>query len=223
MPTWSEDLYSFYLDLNPIPRLPNGVEWLLPYQREEVQKTLKQFLNKYFHDQRKRKLVLGINPGRFGAGVTGINFTAPKQLTDHCGIAHGFGTKSELSAEFVYAVVQAYGGVSNFYQDYFIGSVCPLGFVQNGKNINYYDDKELWQLVKPFIVESISKLTSLRIDPSVCVCMGGEKNYRHLSLLNNEYKWFKEIRTVPHPRFIMQYQRKKLDEYITLYLEVLKK
>ena len=101
---------------------------------------VKAFLQKYFNDVRKRKLILGINPGRFGAGITGVNFTAAKQLTDECGIEHPFSNGSELSAEFIYAMIKAYGGPEKFYNKFFIGSVCPLGFVKAGKNINYYDD-----------------------------------------------------------------------------------
>lgn len=223
MKTWAENLYSFYTGLKPVTQLPNEVEWLLPYQSIEVQQVLRQFLTKYFNDKNKRKLILGINPGRFGAGVTGINFTAPKQLSDYCHIKHPFVRKSELSAEFVYSFINAYGGPELFYRDFFIASVCPLGFVKHGKNINYYDDKDLWETVRPFIINSISQVVSFNVDTSFCVCMGGEKNHRFLSLLNDEHRWFKKIIPLPHPRFIMQYQRKNLEEYINLYLEVLRK
>ena len=139
---------------------------------------VKRFLQKYFNDTGKRKLFLGINPGRFGAGVTGVNFTAAKQLTTDCGIEHSFGKQSELSAEFIYAMINAYGGPARFYHHHFIGSVCPLGFVKDGKNINYYDDKELQTAVEPFIIESIEKQLSFPVDNSTCLCIGGEKNYK---------------------------------------------
>lgn len=223
MKNWADDLYAFYTNLRPVNDLPNNIEWLLPYQQKQVQDALQQFLLKFYNDRHKRKLLLGINPGRFGAGITGINFTAPRQLLDHCKMDHSFGNKSELSAEFVYAVIQAYGGVQKFYGDFFIGSVCPLGFVQQGKNLNYYDDKELLKMVEPFIIDSISRFASLNIDHSNCICIGGEKNFRYLSTFNNQHKWFKEIVTLPHPRFIMQYKRKNLEDYVKLYLQVLKK
>jgi len=34
-----------------------------------------KFYKKYYNDNNPRFLILGINPGRFGAGVTGIPFT----------------------------------------------------------------------------------------------------------------------------------------------------
>ena len=181
------------------------------------------FLQKYFNDSGKRKLFLGINPGRFGAGVTGVNFTAPKQLTEICSIPHSFSKQSELSAEFIYATIEAYGGPAAFYHHHFIGSVCPLGFVKEGKNINYYDDKELQNAVEPFIIESINTQLSFPVDATTCFCIGGEKNFKYLDGLNKRYKWFGEIVPLPHPRFIMQYRRKQIPQFIQLYLDAIKK
>ena len=184
---------------------------------------VQQFLQKYFNDSCKRKLFLGINPGRFGAGVTGVNFTAPKQLTEECGIDHPFKKQSELSAEFIYTMINGYGGPEKFYQHFFIGSVCPLGFVKGGKNINYYDDKQLQEAVTPFIIESIEKQLIFPVDRSRCLCIGGEKNFKYLSGLNVKHKWFSEIIPLPHPRFIMQYRRKQIEPFVKMYLDAIKK
>jgi hypothetical protein len=223
MKTWADHLFEFYASLQPRQKLPNDVLWLYPQQSEEVMQVVQQFLLKYFNDARKRKLFFGINPGRFGAGVTGVNFTAPKQLTEECGIEHPFKKQSELSAEFIYAMINSYGGPEKFYQRHFIGSVCPLGFVKGGKNINYYDDKELQAAVTPFIVESIEKQLSFPVDLSRCLCIGGDKNFTYLSGLNAQYKWFKEIIPLPHPRFIMQYRRKQIEPFIQMYLDAIEK
>jgi len=222
MKTWAEQLYEFYSSLQPRQTLLNGVEWLYPQQEEEVMKVVKAFLQKYFNDTQQRKLILGINPGRFGAGITGVNFTAAKQLTDECGIEHPFKNGSELSAEFIYAMINAYGGPEKFYSNFFIGSVCPLGFVKGGKNINYYDDKELQSAITPFIVDSIEKQLSFSVDRTHCLCIGGEKNYKYLSGRNEKYKWFNKITPLPHPRFIMQYRRKQLNDFIQIYLDALR-
>lgn len=221
--TWAEELFSYYGALKPDIDLPNGVEWLYPQQHTEVLQVLQTFLLKYYNDKEPRTLMLGINPGRFGAGVTGINFTAPKQLTEDCFIPHGLKNGSELSAEFIYNMIHAFGGVDHFYAQYFIGSVCPLGFVQSGKNINYYDDKALLSAVEPFIIRSMNALAALSITKNKCICIGGEKNYKHLARLNAAHQWFDEIVSVPHPRFIMQYQRKHKEAYIQQYLDALKK
>lgn len=223
MKTWAEHLYAFYSSLHPTQKLPGDVLWLYPQQKEEVLQVVNTFLQKYFDDTRERRLLLGINPGRFGAGVTGVNFTAARQLTEACGIEHPFGRGSELSAEFIYAMIEAYGGPEKFYGDYFIGSVCPLGFIKGGKNINYYDDKELQHAVEPFIIESIQKQLTFPVDRERCLCIGGEKNFRYLSRLNERFQWFNEIVPLPHPRFIMQYRRKEIAPFIQQYLDALQK
>jgi hypothetical protein len=219
MNTWADILFNFYTHLHP-PALPAGVSWLYPQKQKEVQTVLKKFLEKYYSDDGERTLLLGINPGRFGAGITGVNFTAPKQLRENCHIENPF-KGSELSAEFIYEMINAYGGVEKFYGNYFIGSVCPLGLVEHGKNLNYYDNRELLKTIQPFITENLSQLIAYKINNEQCVCIGGEKNFKYLSSLNEKFNWFKRIVTVPHPRFIMQYKRKYMHDYINLYLELL--
>ena len=217
----SEKLVKYYTQLKPPANLPKGIEVLFPQKDNQVIEIVAKFFKTYFNDNNSRRLMLGINPGRYGAGITGVNFTAPKQLKENCGIDHHFKLTSELSAEFIYEMIIAYGGVNKFYLDWFIGSVCPLGFIKNSKNINYYDDKKLMEAVTPFIIDCINKQVAMDFDTDKCLCIGGEKNFKFLSGLNAEHKWFKEIIPLPHPRFILQYRRKQKDQYIHQYLMAL--
>jgi len=218
---FSQQLLQFYKELSPPGKLPTGVNILYPQQDAAVMCLLEQFLASFYDDNNQRRLMLGINPGRFGAGLTGINFTAPRQLKDNCGIPQHLGNSSELSAEFIYEMIEAYGGAKQFYSHWFIGAVCPLGFVKDGKNMNYYDDKKLTQAVTPFIVESIQRQLSFNFNTDYCVCIGGEKNFNFLAGLNEKHHWFQQIIPVPHPRFIMQYRRKQKNVYIQQYLAAL--
>src|SRR4051794_32923758 len=113
--TWAQHLLSFYDDLKPPKNLPGDIEWLYPQKDPAVMNIVKRFLLQYYNDEKPRRILLGINPGRFGAGVTGVNFTAPRQLKDQCGIDHEFKNQSELSAEFIYEMINAYGGAEKFY------------------------------------------------------------------------------------------------------------
>ena len=182
-----------------------------------------QFIEKFYNDNQPRKLMLGINPGRFGAGITGINFTAPKQLKANCEIDHAWGNSTELSAEFIYEVIDQYGGTKKFYGDYFIGAMSPLGFVKDGKNINYYDDKKLQAAVTPFIIQTIRQQLQMGFTTDTCICIGGEKNYKFLKTLNEEHYFFQKIIPLPHPRFIMQYRRKRKQEFVNQWLDLLQK
>lgn len=221
MSTWAHHLFNFYKGLQPPQAVPAGIGWLYPQQSAEVMEVVQCFLQKYYSDAAPRTLLLGINPGRFGAGVTGVNFTAAKQLTEICAVKHPFKPGSELSAEFIYNMIAAYGGPEQFYSKFFIGSVCPLGFVKGGKNINYYDDKALLGVVEPFIVESMNKLLSFHFRRDKCYCIGEGKNHGYLSKLNEKHGWFERVIPLPHPRFIMQYRRKAIPDFINQYLQLL--
>jgi len=220
---WADHLISYYAELKPPQKLPNDIQWLYPQQDPQTFKIVETFFHKFYNDNRSRRIFLGINPGRFGAGVTGVNFTAPRQLVDVCGIKHPFGQGTELSAEFIYDLIASYGGPERFYQDFFIGSVCPLGFVKNGRNLNYYDDPQLLMTLRPFIINNLDRLVSYPMDRTVCYCIGGEKNFRFLQSLNMEFQWFKNIEPLPHPRFIMQYRRKQKEQFIHQYLQLITK
>jgi len=216
----SKKILHFYTSLRP-PSVPKGVEVLFPMQEPNVKEIMNKFFDKFYSDNNPRTLLLGINPGRFGAGVTGINFTAPKQLTGFCGIDHPFKMQSELSAEFIYAVINAFGGAKDFYSKFFVSAVSPLGYVKNGKNMNYYDDPALQSSLRPFIIDCIQQQYDWNINHHTCLCIGGEKNFKFLSSLNQEYQWFKQIIPLPHPRFIMQYKRPRTAEFVSLYLREL--
>jgi hypothetical protein len=220
--TFGAKVNAFYLSLKP-PKVPRGIHVMNPYDDPRTRGCLDRFLTTYFNDNRPRTLVIGINPGRFGSGLTGVTFTDPYALTHECGIAHDFIGQRELSADFVYRVVNALGGPARFYERLFMSAVCPLGFTHKGINMNYYDDKRLEKAVTPFIVDSIEKHLQFSVRREHVVVLGRGKNAAYFTRLNDEHRWFGEVHTLDHPRFIMQYRRKKLDSYIEEYAELLKR
>ncbi|MEY4660249.1 MAG: hypothetical protein RLZZ42_201 [Bacteroidota bacterium] len=219
--TFADSIIDFYATLKVPEKLPRGVEVLYPFSSKEVHQLMHLFYAQFFSDSNQRTLIFGINPGRNGAGITGINFTAPRQLTAECGISHPFGDSSELSAEFIYGLIKDYGGPTEFYKKYFISAVSPLGYVCKGKNMNYYDTPLLQKRLRPFIIDCIHRQLQWTVNRERCICIGGDKNFKYLSALNDKYKWFGKIDVLPHPRFIMQYKRKNLREFIHLYLKTL--
>jgi hypothetical protein len=94
-----------------------------------------------------------------------------------------------------------------------------LGFVKNGLNLNYYDDKELIKDFEPFMLSCIR--TQLETMPTyeTCFCLGEGTNYKYFSKVNTKHGFFKEIIPLPHPRWIMQYRRPRVEEFVNLYLE----
>ncbi len=192
-----------------------------------IMEVVKEFYKKFYDDNNSRYLILGINPGRHGAGVTGIPFSDTKRLAEFCGVnVEGF-KSHETSSVFVYDVINAFGGVEMFYSRYFITSICPLGFTSTSSsgreiNYNYYDNKELFKAVYNFITESINAHLNFGFSREVCFCMGNNANYKYLMLVNEKKKFFKRIVPLEHPRYIMQYRLKKKDYYVDKYLDALK-
>ncbi len=221
MQTVAQSIIEFYSSLKPPKNLPAGIEILHPQADKQVIGVIKDFYTKYYSDNNPRQLLFGINPGRFGAGTTGVNFTGPKQLKEFCGIDHHFKLRSELSAEFIYEMINAYGGCEKFYGKFFITSVSPLGFVKNDLNLNYYDDAALASSLRPWIIKAIKDQLAFSGSSKACICIGGEKNYKYFSSINKDLNFFNRIIPLPHPRFIMQYRRKQKADYVDAYLKAL--
>jgi hypothetical protein len=215
-------MLSFLGKLSLDKRLPAGVKVMNPYKDPYTFSLCAAFYEKYYSDNDQRTLLLGINPGRFGSGTTGISFTDPLKLEKICNIPNTLPKKPELSADFIYMMIEAFGGPGVFYRKYLISAVSPLGFVKEGLNINYYDIPALQKAVTPFIIESVNQMLNLGLSRDRCFCIGEGKNFIFLDTQNKKQGWFKEVIPLPHPRFIMQYRRKKLQTYIDIYLNALK-
>ena len=219
--TFSKKILSFFKNLNLNIELPPDVEVMNPFQNKTTFEICKKFYTKFYNDNNSRHLIMGINPGRFGGGITGVPFTDPIRLQKICGIENDFQKKQELSSLFIYEIVGLFGGPGRFYDEFYISSISPLGFTKHNKNLNYYDDKQLENNIKNFVIDCIKQQLKFGIHTDVVFCLGEGKNLIYLSRLNEEMKFFKQIVPLPHPRFIMQYKLKKKEEYIERYLREL--
>lgn len=206
--------------------LPPGIEVMHPFKEPLTLSTCKQFYNKFYNDHEKRFMIIGINPGRFGGGITGIPFTDPIRLEVNCGIPNEWQKRQELSSVFIYEMIEAFGGVAAFYRRFYITAVSPLGFTMGNKNLNYYDDKLLQQRIEPFAKQCLLEQFEAGVDRSVAFCLGDGKNYAWLSKFNQKEGLFENIVPLSHPRFIMQYKLKTkqvyIDNYLKAFAEVLK-
>lgn len=207
------------------PALPTNIRIMNPYREEEQALAVSsQFYRKYYSDNNKRLLILGINPGRFGGGLTGIPFTDPKRLISECHIPYQGKLTHEPSSVYVYEMINAYGGPEAFYRNIYINSLCPLGFTTvddkgREKNYNYYDSTALCTAVTPFIIENIKKQIAIGCHTRTGFCFGTGKNEKFIKKLNDEHGFFNNIVALEHPRFIMQYKSKSKQAYIDKYLQ----
>jgi hypothetical protein len=228
MSNFSDRVKAFNRALHLDATLPPGVRVMDPFRESPLALRISDaFYEKFYSDNRRRHLLLGINPGRFGAGLSGVPFTDFKRLEQYCGISAEGQRAHEPSSEFIYAMIHSLGTVEAFYADFYINSICPLGFVKdkgNGRelNYNYYDEPALQAAVTPFIVRSIRQQIALGAYTDECISLG-VKNGAFLKKLNDEHGFFARITVLPHPRFIMQYKRKEMDVAIAEYHAVLRR
>lgn len=226
METFADKVIAFNRNLDYTGSLPSGIRIMNPLRENpEILPIAEAFYRKYYSDTRPRRLILGINPGRLGAGATGIPFTDTKRLEEVCGLQGPAFSTHEPSSVFVYNLIAAFGGPEAFYGRYYINSVCPLGFVKKGANgrwvnYNYYDEEALFEAVKPFILENLQMQLDLGVDRGCCYSLG-KKNARYLEALNREGHFFRKIVALDHPRYIVQYKSKDMEAYVRHYLEAL--
>lgn len=218
---FADNIFNFLFNLKLPFKLPKHVEVLDVHKRADVQQACTTFYKKYYSDNNKRHALIGINPGRFGGGTTGIPFTDPIRLEKVCSIKNDFDKKQELSSVFIYEMIEAFGGAETFYQQFYFSAMSPLGFVKHGKNLNYYDDKVLMKRVQPFIIDCMQKQLAIGLHTDVCFCIGEGENLKHLQKMNDKHKWFSKIEAVAHPRFIMQYKLKRKADYVNDYISKL--
>ncbi len=221
--SFADKVIEFNRRLHYSGKLPKGFNVMNPYlDNPETLDVMQQFYHKYYNDSRQRKFIIGINPSRHGAGVTGVPFTDTKRLESVCGIPMHSAHTHEVSSVFIYDLIAEYGGPEAFYSQFYINSPFPLAIVREAKNgqwlnANYYDDPALFEAVKDFMITSLKKHISLGLDTSRVFVLG-KKNAGFIRKLNQEAKLFDQIEVLEHPRFIQQYKSKDKQLYIDKYL-----
>lgn len=221
--TIADKVIAFNDQLEYTGSLPSGFGVMNPFKENpETMVVMAQFYHKFYNDNKKRKFLIGINPSRHGAGLTGVPFTDTKRLDAVCGIKMQSACSHEPSSAFLYEMIEAYGGAKNFYKDIYINSPFPLAIIRrsgngNWLNANYYDDKKLFECVKPFMIESLKKHIEIGVRTDKAYVLG-KKNLSFLNKINEEEKLFGELICVEHPRYIQQYKSKDKAAYIDKYL-----
>lgn len=229
MKTFADKVIAFNRTLSYDTPLPEGIRVMNPFAENEWALTASSaFYRKYYDDNRPRVMLMGINPGRFGCGLTGVPFTDPKRLVERCSIdAYKGEPAHEPSSVFVYEVIRQYGGEEKFYGKFYINSACPLGFTiaKNGRevNYNYYDRKDLQESATPFIIDTMRKQIAFGLRTDACLCLGMGKNAGFVQKLNAGHGFFQRIIPLEHPRYVIQYKSKQMQSYVDKYLEVLRK
>lgn len=209
---------NYFCNLESSDTLLNGLEIINTYSLDEVKSVVKKFFKKYYNDSNERIFIIGINPGRFGGGLTGISFTDPVALKEHCGLENNLGNRKELSSKFIYSLAIKFGGTEKFFSKVFLTALYPFALIKDGKNFNYYDDKSLANILRNDIIKNIEAQIAFGARKDFAIILG-KKNAEYFASINKEKHFFNKIVVLEHPRFIMQYRQKYFDYYLDKYLK----
>ena len=221
--TFGDRVIDFNSNLHYPDKLPPGFQVINPFMdNPETIEVMQQFYQKYYHDTNKRKFIVGINPSRHGAGVTGVPFTDTKRLESECGVKMHSAYTHEVSSVFMYEMINQFGGVHTFYKQFYINSPFPLAIVRKTKgdkwlNANYYDDPALFEMLKEYMIMTLKEHINMGIDTSEIFVLG-VKNANFIHKLNKEAKLFGSLKVLEHPRYIQQYKFKEKQMYIDKYI-----
>lgn len=226
-PTFGERVIAFNRSLRFDGALPPGFAVVNPFRDlPETLPVMERFYRRFYGDDRPRRLILGINPSRKGAGITGVPFTDTKNLHAVCGIEMTTARSHEVSSVFVYEVIRAYGGPQAFFGDCYINSPFPLAIVRdagNGRwlNANYYDRADLFASTRDFMIRTLRRHVALGADPSHVFVLG-KKNAQFIAALDASARLFDRVTVLEHPRYIQQYRSASAASYVDKYVQALR-
>ena len=221
--SFGDKVIDFNRHLQYSDLLPENYRVINPYfDNPETMKVMLAFYNKFYNDNKQRRFIIGINPSRHGAGVTGVPFTDTKRLESVCGIKMESAHTHEISSVFLYDMIAAFGGANAFYKQFYINSPFPLAIVRKTKegnwlNANYYDDSKLFEMVKEYMISCLKSHISMGLDTSLVYVLG-KKNAVFIQKLNKEAKLFDNFKVLEHPRYIQQYKSKEKQLYVDKYI-----
>ena len=110
-----KNIIEFNKNLTYPGKLPEGFRVLNPYfDNPETIKVMTSFYEKYYNDLNPRKFIIGINPSRHGAGVTGIPFTDTKRPEMVWDIKMESAKTHEVSSVFIHDKIHEFGGPEKF-------------------------------------------------------------------------------------------------------------
>lgn len=156
----------------------------------------------------KRVVLCGINPGRNGAGKTGIPFidyrSASQLLPD---VNH---VDKERSSQFIYSVIEEVG-IDLFYKNIYMTNISWFGFTKGGNNINYY---ELPTPLPTVFTDSFIEEMNI-IQPKLIVPLSKEVEFTLRQIKKGGRLPFPLAERLPHPNYCSIGSRQ--DKYREIY------
>jgi hypothetical protein len=179
-----------------------------------------EFHKKYIEPNSPKIVICGINPGRNGAGLTGIPFIDFESLSNMLpGIKEN---DWEQSAKFFFSVVQGFG-IEIFYKNFHVTNISWFGFsrIDKSKNVNYFE-KDISTEIAIYLIDKFVEEMDL-INPDYIIPLSKTVLYE-LENLKKQKKIRAEIGTcLNHPSWVVAYRRKDLSTWRQKYIDTFSK
>jgi len=187
-----EELKNKYIDNEKIELLLKDSEITVLDEFLENWETIRKFNKKMYGDKLPKTVLCGINPGKNGAGKTGIPFVDFTSLTK---MIDGVDREdTERSAQFFFDIVQEIG-VEKFYRSFYVTNVSWIGYISGNKNVNYYD---LPINVKQFLYEMFQYEMEV-VKPTTIISLSGAVKETISELFDNSN--INISQQLPHPNY----------------------
>lgn len=165
----------------------------------------------YYPSDPNRIVLCGINPGKNGAGKTGIPFIDFRSLShllpdtkqDDC----------ESSAEFIYSIISEIG-VKPFNRHVYMTNLSWFGYVKDGRNLNYYKLPE--KLIHVFTSSFIEEMKMVKPKAIIPLSIDVEKSLKKMK--QEEKLTFPVVERLPHP-YYCSIQSHHDDDYREMYVK----
>lgn len=160
---------------------------------------VRSYYKKYYSKPSQRIVFCGINPGKFGAGKTGvpfIDFYGISRLLPGISLllpAHDRQEK-ERSAQFMLSIIEEYG-VGEFQDAVYVTNLSWYGFLRDGRNLNYYI---LPRAVRHHFIESFVEEMKI-VQPSFIVPLSEEVGRTLRQMVKDGQLDYPIAERLPHP------------------------
>lgn len=216
--TVADKVIEFYGNFPKLELFSSKLQFHNPYDAPSRAEAIGKFCAKYYSDSSPRTHLVGINPIRLTNTSTGVNYTDGYALEHKCGIPNEFSKSRELTSSFFYDVVDAAGGAVAFYSAVFAWAVMPVALTFEGEYANYYEVDD--DRVDDVIAMNMAWLSALPKRGRLVV-LGSGQNKSIVGKMEGVADAYNEIIYLPHPRWIMQYNREKAGHYVCEYINAL--
>ncbi len=172
--------------------------------------TIQRFNRHYYKDGAPKVVLCGINPGRLGAGKTGI------PLIDFASLSTMLPDiqrqDSERSAGFFHEVIQSIG-TERFYRHFYVTNISWVGYQSQQRNVNY---DQLPSSAQDFVYQMFLSEMEL-VSPTTIIALGGVvRETLHTCLKGSGVDL---SRVLPHPNYCAF--PKNRDDCKTQYIDLL--